>query len=118
MKKNARMGFTERILAAGAIALFAMCASGDVETVDGIEWKYTVSDGKASHGGVGYPNPSVTRATAGSITIPSSLGGYPVTAIGDAAFWHCGGLTDVTIPDSVTNIAAWAMMDGDGAGRR
>jgi hypothetical protein len=40
---------------------------------------------------------------AKSITIPSRIGGQPVTVIGDSAF-NNKGLTRVTIPDSVTSI--------------
>lgn len=38
------------------------------------------------------------------ITIPSTLGEYPVTSIGDYAFYECGALTNITISDSITNI--------------
>ena len=40
----------------------------------------------------------------GDITIPSSLGGYNVTGIGDSAFDFCDGITSVIIPDSVIAI--------------
>ena len=38
------------------------------------------------------------------ITIPTDFGRFPVTAIGDDAFYDCRGLTSVTIPPSVTSI--------------
>ena len=41
---------------------------------------------------------------SGAISVPSSLGGYPVTAIGDYAFWGCYSLTEIKIPNSVTSI--------------
>lgn len=44
----------------------------------------------------------------GQVTIPSTINGYPVTAIGTNAFYLHVSVTDVTIPDTVTNI-------GDGA---
>ena len=47
---------------------------------------------------------SVSDEISGVITIPSTLGGYPVTAIGDGAFLNCLYLTGVTIPNSVTSI--------------
>ena len=34
--------------------------------------------------------------------------GTNVNVIGPAAFWGCSSLTNVTIPNSVTNIGAWA----------
>ena len=44
----------------------------------------------------------------GGATIPSQIDGKPVTSIGNWAFQSCIGLTDITIPNSVTSI-------GDGA---
>lgn len=42
--------------------------------------------------------------TATSVVIPESLDGYPVTAIGPAAFMRNNGIDTVSIPDTVTNI--------------
>ncbi|MDY2656375.1 MAG: leucine-rich repeat protein [Candidatus Limiplasma sp.] len=41
---------------------------------------------------------------ASKLEVPGELDGYPVTTIGDSAFWECKSLTDITIPDSVTTI--------------
>ena len=74
------------------------------ETVDGIVWIFWVDkDGKAEVGSSGK-NPAIPRDTAGAIVVPSELGGYPVTRIGDYAFYRCIKLTDVTIPSGVTSI--------------
>ena len=40
----------------------------------------------------------------GDLVIPSYLGGYPVTRIGDSAFDNCRSITSITIPDSVITI--------------
>jgi len=44
----------------------------------------------------------------GAVTIPSSIGGLPVTSIGNNAFFNRSGLTSVTIPNSVTRIGEYA----------
>ena len=92
--------------------LFMVNAYAAWETVDGVTWKYTVSDGKASVGGDDYNSElAVSRSMAGKITIPASLGGYPVTMIGRGAFSECTLLTEVVIPDSITIIGDFAFRD-------
>lgn len=44
-------------------------------------------------------------SVSGAITIPSTMGGYQVTSIGDMAFYMCYNLTSITIPKSVKSIA-------------
>ena len=49
---------------------------------------------------------------AGNVVIPESViyeyNAYPVTSIGDYAFYQCSGLTELTIPGSVTSIGDYA----------
>jgi len=53
-------------------------------------------------------NGSVTIAkytgSENSVTIPSTTNGYQVTSIGSSAFLNCSSVTNVTIPNTVTNI--------------
>lgn len=42
--------------------------------------------------------------SATNLTLPSRLDGYPVTSIGNGAFYGCHALESVTIPDSVLSI--------------
>jgi hypothetical protein len=53
---------------------------------------------------------TITRYTgsAGTLSIPSTLGGRPVTRIGSRAFKDCHSLTNVTIPNSIASIKAHA----------
>jgi len=44
------------------------------------------------------------KGQGGNVTIPSKIGGKPVTVIGDRAFDGCTSLTGITIPNSVTSI--------------
>ena len=60
-------------------------------------YTYTVSNGKATIR-------RTDSSLSGNVTIPSKLGGYPVTAIGDSAFKNLTGIKSVTIPNSVTRI--------------
>ena len=42
--------------------------------------------------------------SATKVEIPAEIDGFPVTSIGDWAFYGCTSLTEVTVPDSVTSI--------------
>ena len=113
MKKNKIIGIL--IILAICISAFIGYANftkvkGYYETVNGLSWYYVVSDGKAI-------NVYLSSGTPGeTLTIPSTLGGYPVTEI------KCGStstsrrynllgstannttITKVIIPDTVTTI--------------
>ena len=72
--------------------LFAVSASAATEGY----YTYEVENGEATI-------TDVDTAISGDVTIPSILGGYPVTTIGYEAFWG-SNLTSVTIPECVTSI--------------
>jgi hypothetical protein len=67
------------------------------------EYEYTVIDSKVT----------ITKyiGAGGAVTIPETLGGYPVTAIGSRAFFSCYTLTTLTIPDCVETIADDSFFD-------
>lgn len=72
----------------------------------GILWNYDIADGKATVRGA--------EQEEGDLAIPSSLGGCPVTRIGDCAWDWCPQLTSVTLPATLTDIDEWAFSDCSG----
>jgi|GEM_PF-3297820 len=108
MKKSISMALTI-VLAIGIIPLMALSASAATEG----GYTYDIVDGEAVI--TRYSN----SAQGGDITIPSTLGGCPVTSISSGAFrdWNYGSggpyLTGVTIPNGVTSIGNSAFKDCD-----
>ncbi|MBQ8125261.1 MAG: leucine-rich repeat domain-containing protein [Kiritimatiellae bacterium] len=100
-----------RICICSVILVMALGSNADTthtETVNGITWTYTVSNGKASIGGGSQSFPAMPRSVVGAIEIPSVLGGYPVTKIARYAFYSCREMVSLTIPASVTSIEDYA----------
>ena len=46
----------------------------------------------------------VSEDTVGTITVPDTINGKPVTSIGNSAFSDCTNLTSITLPGSLTSI--------------
>lgn len=108
MKKFLRRTFS--ILLAFAMLFGAVQFGGDALVSEAAAkqlfsiYTYTVENGEATITGV---NDDIS----GDITIPSTMGGYPVTGIGEFAFSDCFDLTSVVIPDCVTEIGIYAFSD-------
>jgi len=94
--------FLAAVLTFGSVP-FTLTANAETSGI----YTYTVSGGKAT---ITY----CSSSASGAITIPSTLGGYPVTAIKSYAFANRSGLTSVTIPNGVTSIedSAFSRCDG------
>ena len=67
------------------------------------DFTYTVANGKVTI--TGYTGKSLEAV------IPAKIGGYPVTAIADKAFYARYTLTDIVLPDSVTSIGDYAFFN-------
>ena len=66
-------------------------------SVSATSFDYTVVDGKATV-------TDCPTSETGTVRIPNTLGGYPVTAIGEYAFFDCDKITSISIPNGVTSI--------------
>ena len=69
--------------------------------IDGIYYNL-ISKGKTAEVTSGEVKYSAEVVIPSSITVEGQE--YPVTSIGNYAFYKCSGLTSVTIPNSVTSI--------------
>lgn len=70
---------------------------------DGYTWMYRVKDGEAEI--YNWDRRAVDPEPTGAVTVPATLGGKPVTKIGEFAFSYCKNMTGVTIPAGVKTIA-------------
>ena len=97
------------ILTAGIVVLSAFAVHADTWTDPntGYTWTYRII-GDTSEIYNCYYSAAISPEPTGAVAIPFTLGGKPVTSIGEWAFFNCGGLTSVTIPNSVTSIGDYA----------
>ena len=98
-----------RNLALLAAVAAATAAWAGTETVGDYTWTYRINGDTAEIYGTDDSHridlyiPAISPSPTGAVTIPSTLGGKPVTSIGYSAFAGCSGLTSVHIAD----LEAW-----------
>ena len=101
------------MMVAAVAAAFGAWADTWTDPDTSYTWTYRINGGTAEI----YKDsssPAISPSPSGAVTIPSTLGGRPVTSIGNGAFYNCRGLTSVTIGNSVTNIGEYAFAYCDG----
>ncbi len=86
-----------------ACVVISAISHADTEVVDGYTWTYRINGGTAEIYKDGW-KAAISPGPIGEVSIPSTLGGKPVTRIGAYAFGGCSGLTSVTIGAGVTSI--------------
>ena len=84
---------------------FGMTINAQTEYKEG-HYAYTVSNGEAT---IVY----AMQSLVGDIAVPSFLGGYPVTSIGEYCFFGFDDITSLTIGDTVKSIGEFAFGNCD-----
>ena len=101
----------KRLMTLAVAFAAAMMAIAETEKVGGYTWRYRINGDTAEiygyRDGSGAFNSAIWPRPSSTVTIPSTLGGKPVTSIGNYAFAWCSDLTSMTIPDGVTSIESY-----------
>ena len=105
LTKNMEEGDIIRILIISKVHTFLvgiimmailLCCSSQVQASQDGDYEYSVTDGNAQI--------TLYTGAGGVVTIPSNLGGFPVTSIDDCAFFYYTNITSIIIPQGLTNI--------------
>lgn len=90
-----------------SITLFIVClllspAKAQAASVDDLMFSLALSFNEE------YAVVDCKESASGTLEIPATYNGKPVTTIGDTAFQNCTNLTDITIPNSITSIGCFS----------
>jgi len=94
-------------LAMALILSFSISGITEVYSAESDGLIYTISNNSAQITGHSFN-------TSFNPILPSILGGFPVTSIGDYAFSGLGGLTSLTLPSTVTSIGSYTFQSCTG----
>ena len=81
---------TKKLMIMVAAVAAAVGAWAETETVGGYTWTHRINGDTAEIYKNGY-SAAISPKPTGTVTIPSTLGGKPVTSIGGYAFSGCSG---------------------------
>ena len=81
-----------------------LCCSSQVQAAQDGDYTYIIADGNTYGGTPGDAQITKYTGAGGDVTIPSTLGGVPVTSIGGNAFSYRTDITTINIPQGVTDI--------------
>ena len=84
------------VLPAALLLAVMLLTAAAVSAETSGDYEYSLEDGRATV--TGY------TGTDSVLTVPSSLGGCPVTAVGESAFAGCYDLVSVTLSEGITDI--------------
>ena len=105
MMKNMVKLRAMKALAIGVASAFALMSEAATQKVGNYTYSYVLSQ----YGGTtGATIQDVEPEPTGKLILPGELGTYPVRSIGQCALCDCVGLTEVTLPSSLTTIGRWA----------
>ena len=93
MNKTKKITLTFLAVLVLSICIFTFTASAENEG----PYVYEIADGEVT---ITRCDPSLE----GDVVIPQTLGGIPVTGIGEGAFRSCESITSIFIDDNITNI--------------
>ena len=106
MMKNMVKLRAMKALAIGVASAFALMSEAATQKVGDYTYSYDLSQYGGTTGA--SIQPYVEPKPTGKLILPGELGGYPVRSIGQWALCDCVGLTEVTLPSSLTTIGHWA----------
>lgn len=118
-------GTKDKYIAVDGWSSFNIYEDGDVipfvvgskiyaNTSEGVRMLFTVTDVENKYCQVGDgSNAAIDRLTNGTVSIPASVDGYSVTAIGKWAFYDCDSIRNILVPDGINSIGYYAFASCD-----